>query len=776
MQIIQTSIINKRWWITLLFFATAVISTSIWPDEAFPQDPETATWEISADHIRYDPKTDEYIAEGNVSVTRQGRRLTADSVRLNQTSRRARAQGDVQLDYGQDRIKGQQMDLDLDKETGTISNGTIFYAQNHLYLSGQSIEKTGPGTYHITKAVVTSCDGPDPAWRLTGSDLKVTVEGYGVSTHTALWAKRIPVFYTPFMVFPVKFKRQSGLLAPEFGLSDRKGTEYLQPFFWAINDHMDATFFAHYMSERGTRWGGEYRYAAGERSLGTFMIDGLEDAHIDDGEGDNTEKWGYDGDNALRTNPDRYWFRGKLNQALPLGLFAKLDLDWVSDQDYLKEFQDKLNGFEFTQSYYLETYGRGFDDYTVVNRRLNQLNINRLWTGYTLNTDVRWYDNVIQRTQDQNLTNIQQLPAVTFDGTKKKIANSPLYFDLLSGYTHFYSQYGPHGQRTDLYPRIYYPTRMFNAISVEPSLGLRHTYWRIDYYDTTPIEAHQNQREFNRDLFDIKLDTSTDFYRVFDIDTDNWDRLKHTLRPQIIYEYLPRIDEAEQQKYPQFDALDRIEAKNMITYALTNNFILRRPLMMGEPGQKKQNFDYTPFLRFRLEQSFDLNKEKEARDSDDEPPRKSQPFSDIRAELDLTPGNYVALDADAQWSTYDNIFYGYNAGVHLWDTRGDKLNVDYRFSREDIDDGFNQFAGLITEPIIEPIHSIIGNAQLQLNSQWLLRGSYERDVERRKILEEGVGISYMGQCWGIDLDYKRESSDERVEVLIHLIGLGTIGE
>jgi LPS-assembly protein len=149
-----------------------------------------------------------------------------------------------------------------------------------------------------------------------------------------------------------------------------------------------------------------------------------------------------------------------------------------------------------------------------------------------------------------------------------------------------------------------------------------------------------------------------------------------------------------------------------------------------------------------------------------------QPFSDIRAELDLTPGNHVALDADAQWSTYDNIFYGYNAGMHLWDARGDKLSIDYRFSREDIDDGLD----LNAVQILERIHSIIGSAQLQLTPQWLLRGTYERDLERRKILEEGVGISYRGQCWGIDLDYKRESSDERVVVLIHLNGLGTIGE
>ena len=156
---------------------------------------------------------------GNVAVTKEGRSLTADRIQFNQRAREAFAKGNVRLKSGDDLLSGQQMRLNLDTETGTLTDGTVFLSKNHLYLSGQKIQKTGPQTYAADRVRITACDGPDPDWELTGRRLKVTVEGYGYASHTALWAGKVPVLYSPFLVFPVKLKRQSGLLMPEFGYS-----------------------------------------------------------------------------------------------------------------------------------------------------------------------------------------------------------------------------------------------------------------------------------------------------------------------------------------------------------------------------------------------------------------------------------------------------------------------------------------------------------------------------------------------------------------------------
>ncbi len=731
-----------------------LMAMSVWRHSAnaeAPSDQTDAQWQIDADAIQYDPQSNEYTAEGNVRLTRQGRLLTADHLTLNQTSRTAQAFGHVHLTAGGDSLQGERLEWHLDQETGTLSDGSLFFAQNHMYLKGEEIKKTGPATYHLKDAQITTCDGPDPAWHLSGKELDVTVEGYGTATHAAFWAKEVPILYSPYLIFPVKTKRQSGLLMPEPSFSDRKGFDYLQPFFWAINDQSDATFIADYMERRGTRLGAEYRYMASERSYGTLMADGFEDRQVDDGQPENTAKWGYADDAYDRPNSGRYWLRGKINQDLPAQVTAKLDVDTVSDQDYLKEFQDGASGFNYTRNLYLTSFGRDIDDYTNP-VRMNQLNLNRLLSGYTLNADARWNDDVIKRTQHLPDDTLQQLPTLTLDGTKKRIAGSPVYFDLLTSYTDFYRQVGTRGQRADFYPRLYYPTRPLYAFSVEPSVGLRQTYWQVDQWEPP---APENDTRFQRTIYDLRLDTNTEFYRVFDFTTAGCDRLKHSLKPQVVYEYTPDQD---QQDLPQFDELDRIPPLNRITYALTNNLVARRtPKAMN--GQEQPAPIYLHFLRFKLEESFEINQYNHGYD---------RPFSPILAELDLTPDGYIFLDSDAQWSPYDSEFYGYNAGLRLWDKRGDVVGMDYRFTRQQPADEYYA--------VVTGVKSINLWGSLLVTPHWRLRGSYERDIESNTLIQTGTGISYLSQCWGIDVNYKEEIENRSIMVMVHLMGLGSFGQ
>jgi LPS-assembly protein len=707
-------------------------------------------WEISADRIEYDQTNDEYMAEGNVTIAREKSTLTADRVRLNQTQRLAWAEGQVRLLSGRDVLTGSRLRLHLDHETGVLSDGSLFFADSHFYLTGSQILKTGPDTYDVKDATATTCDGPNPDWRITSRDVRINVEGYGSARHAALWARQVPLIYTPYLVFPVKLRRQTGLLTPEFSYSDRKGIRYLQPLFWAISDSTDATFFIDHMSERGTRLGAEYRYMASETAKGTFMLDGFEDRRVDDGQADHSQRWGYQDDRRLRPNEDRYWFRAKVDQDLPWELTARLDLDVVSDQDYLKEFQTGHGGFNQSRDYFRNTFRRDLDDFNDP-VRLNQLNLNRLWTGYTFNTDVRWYDDVVKRRQRDTDDTLQQLPQVMFDGTKKRIADSPFYFDLLSSYTHFYRQDGTRGHRTDLYPRAYYPTRLFNAFFIEPSAGIRQTAWHIDSWGNAQSNGGDGHY---RAIYDLKLDTSTDFFNIFNVDMAGYDRVKHNIRPQIVYEYIPDQD---QEDLPRFDDWDRIEARNLITYSVTNTLIARAVRKSG--ARSRPAFTYAPFLRFKLENSFDINKHNQ-----DHP----QPFSNVLAELHVRPGRYGLVQADALWSPYDSQFYAYNAGIWLNNLRGDRFRIDYRFTRE--------AEALANNATLPGVHSIDIAAAWLVTPRWQLRGKYERNIETGNRIESGVGISYISQCWRVDLNYREEPGDQTIAVMVHLVGLGAFGQ
>ncbi len=696
-------------------------------------------WHITADEIEYDQKGNRYVAKGNVTVFQGDRKLSADVITFDYKVMKAFAEGHVMMTAGEDVLTGTRIEADLKSETGTISDGIIFLEQNHLYIKGSLIQKTGEAAYEARDASLTACDGDSPAWKITGKSLEVTLEGYGFAKHAALWIKGIPVMYVPFFVFPAKQKRQSGLLIPEMEISDRKGLSYQQPLYWAINENSDATFCFNPMEKRGLRLGTEYRYVRDKQSKGTVMADFLNDRQRDDGTADSGTRWGYEDDTALRPNADRYWFRMKADQEIVPGFLAKLDIDIVSDQDYLHEFKDGYMGADNSDEYFGKTFGRGMEDYSDPVRR-NSLGLSSLWQTCSLNTGIRWYDDVIARRQSDTDTSLQQLPYVRFNSVKQRIPYTPVYGNFAGDYTYFFRKDGTSIHRADIYPRIYLPLRFRNYFTVEPSAGLRETFWHSD--DT---ENFRNSADTdNRQTYDIRLALSSDLFKVFDPGPgisalfSGTSRIQHRISPQIVYEYIPEGDQGE---YPESDYRDQVEKKNQLTYSLTNTFTARSQTAEGASPSYRQ------FCRFKLEQSYHINDESDETD---------RPFSPVFAEVTLTPGQFLSLKADTLWSVYDNEFQSRNIGLNLWDDRGDRIFAEYRYS-EDFQESFFTYLAL------------------KLSESLTVRADYERNIRDGKEIRNSLGLLYEAGCWSLDLRHTVEADDRKTAFMVNLYGLGEFG-
>ena len=715
--------------------------------EDTPDDIPTP-WHISADKISYDNSQDRYIAEGNVAITKEDNHLSADIVRFSRETTTVSASGRVSLTSGEDVLTGSRMELDFASEIGRIEDAHLFSKPNHFHMSGKTIEKSGEDTYGGEQVTVSTCDGDCPAWRVTGKRLKVTVDGYGHITHGTLWIKNIPVFYTPFFSFPAKVSRQSGFLAPQIGISDRQGLTYDQALFWAIDDHSDATFFVRHMSYRGIKAGLEYRYAGKAQSKGTLMVDGLSDRKVDNGSPNlsgNQDSWGYSGDTVLRPNSDRYWVRMKHNQNLPRGYQAEVDLDIVSDQDYLHEFRSGYAGYDSTEVYFSENFDRVLDRYDDP-IRMNRLNIRKAWNGYSINGEARWYDDVIRRRQGGTDTPLHRLPFLGFNALKQKVLDTPFYFDLDTGYTYFYRETGTHGHRMTAHTRLYLPYRFEDRIALEPSIGLHQTIWETE---TADDDTAGMDTSLYRGTYDLRLDLSTALYRIFagrDNKRISAKGLKHIIRPRVVYEYAP---DSCQDEFPFSDSDDRIQTSHRLTYGLTNILISRSsmPEKIEEMGETQREgldrMNYRQILRFSLEQSYDLEKSNDS---------ETEPLSPVYAGIEWMPMEYISLDADAQWSIDENRFTEHNTVLSLYDNRGDRLFIEHRFTRK------------TTE-------SIIADVNLQLSDNWSAYGNYERNIYEGKKIKQGIGLLYRAQCWSLEIRYSEEENDNRFEFFVNLFGL-----
>ena len=717
-------------------------------------------WKIVAEKISYDEKTDQYFARGNAVISRLDKKLESDFIRFDHKSLRGFAKGNVILTSGVDKLYGDQMEIDLNTQTGTLYNGSIFLKDNHFHIKGNKIQKSGESTYTIDSASITTCDGDNPAWKITGKNLNVTIEGYGFANNAVLWTKKIPILYTPFIAFPVKTKRQSGLLTPEIGSSDRKGTEYTQPVFWSINKNSDATFYEHYMSRRGNQLGFEYRYVIDDVSKWTVKYDFLHDKKIDDGKSDSSDDWGYDddGQDILRPNHDRYWFRMKLDQAVPFGFFAKLDLDIVSDQDYLKEFKDGYTGFRNTERYFDKTFNRELDDYDDP-VRVNRLNLNKSWSKYSINAEARWYDNVIARRWQDTDTTLHKLPYLGFDVSKKQFYKTPFYWNLDSEYTYFFSDDGSKGHRTDLHPRFYFPLRFKNYVFLEPSAGLRETSWHIDKFNNNAAEKQKDNSIF-RTLYDTKINLSSEIFRVYNINVKNIDRIKHTIRPQIIYDYTPQ---KPHNKYPSFDSIDSIEKENLLTYSIINTFTSRsgkKRILKKKYNKDKKNtpydYQYNQICRFKIEQSYDINEKREDNPLQWANKKNKRPFSPIYGEIEFDLNKYLYVDADAEWSSYEGDFITRNIKTRLSDNRGDSLFFEHRYTK-----GYTE--------------SIYAYLLLNLSDSISAYAENERNIKDGDNIKSATGFIYMAQCWAFHFGFTNDDGDSKYTFMVDLYGLGGVG-
>jgi len=216
-------------------------------------------WTVEADKISYDQEKKLYEAEGNVRVRSGDRSIQADRAKLDARKQEVELEGKALLRFGRNWLEGEHIFWNLDSETGWVDGGLVYFADTRFYVEGRSIAKTGANTYELHEGFLTSCNPADADWKIKYDKLKVEVGGYAWATKTSFWARRLPLLYTPAMVLPVKQERQSGVLLPWLGTSTLNGIEGEIPFFWAIREDMDMTFYGRMMQKRGWMSGLEYR-------------------------------------------------------------------------------------------------------------------------------------------------------------------------------------------------------------------------------------------------------------------------------------------------------------------------------------------------------------------------------------------------------------------------------------------------------------------------------------------------------------------------------------
>lgn len=694
---------------------------------------QNAHWQITAQKMSYLEKESLYMAEGDVVVTRAGQVLYAQKAVYNERTGIIQVSGDVRVEINGDFLTGESAIFNLNTQEGQITKARLFLQQNHYYVSGESIQRVGPDTYLVKGCRLTTCDGEKPAWSITASEVKVTVEGYGVVKDGIFRVQDLPTFYVPYGIFPAKTKRQSGLLPPSGGYSSRGGAEVEIPIFWAISDQVDATFYEHYLSKRGLMQGVETRYAAEDNSKGSFLFDILSDRveEKDLSDPDQVEISPY-----ARTNRTRYWFRSKTDQAMPLGVRAKWDMDYVSDQDYLREFDRGLYGYRARPDL-SEEFGRPFEEVFSPTRR-STLRLSRDWAGSSLQASSSYHQ---QPTNPPDDRTPQPLGGIQYSFMPRTLLNTPIFLRFGTDYDYVWREKGVKGHRAAINPEASYPIWLGPFVEFEPSVGyIRDTQW----YE----REDGGTDEQSRDAYEIRGRLSTLLERTFDVDWGDTKRLKHKIFPTLSYRYRGYRDLSKYK--PWFEPLDAEGPANLVAFSLENFLDARNENNKGEVSYKQ-------WATLSLIQGYDITEGRRDEDS----LGKKRPFEPLKAVLTYHPFSRADVDAEAWWDYYQD-------GIALAD-----VSAGFRMER-----GGGRFDryGLEYLYIKGGDKSLGAYLHVNLMEGFAVGTSLHRSLDLEYTVSSRYWLEYRSQCWGVRVGIEDQNGDQRVVVGLTLLGLGEMGK
>lgn len=739
------------------------------------------TWNLTADRMITSSGGAVLEAFGKVELKMGEDYLRADFARYFANTGWVYLYGNIDLRMGGDLLNAREAEFDLASRTGWLTDGRVFIAENNAYFEAGRIIKHRSGVYSFSDMKFTTCDGEVPAWSLEADSAVLEMGGYAQMWQTKFQVADHSVLYTPYLIVPAKTSRQTGFLVPDFGHSSKLGYFYSQPFYLVIDDSRDVTFTESYMSKRGFMHGLNYRSRGSEDENLWISFDYLHDRQIVTNPNDRY----YSGDGLVRNNRSRYWLRGMYDVRMPgdpLWRF-RADLDYVSDQYYLRDFKRGMQGYTRNRDALFDIFSRDLRERDET--RLSGALFFRDWERAGAYLSAMYEQNPAYghgnapRSKD---TTVQQLPALDLYLQQGRIFESiPLEFAGSGQAGYYYRREGTSGTRFDLTPRLTLPVSGRYG-SIIANAGLHATWYRTEKRDQSadPVSGSSSD-EKSRYLPEFEINSSTEFARVYQLrgappeeaGQSRWVSLRHSVIPRLSYLHTPDED---QRNTPFFTDYDYIAPRHELVWGLDNVITRKRERKLQRVDEKTKEvetytqYDYLDLFRLRLEQAYSLYEARRGHARDEYP---REPWRDIMGELTVTLDERVSLVSRAYWTPSESSFTSYSQGFNLAQPQWGSFTTSLNY-RKPVNDYYTRRGPEYgpRRPITQPLTTAYFSTNLHLWGPWSVSAYYDWDIKGQSKNEKGLTVLYNHQCFSLTGQVIKDEDDTIFRFQFALTGLG----
>lgn len=741
--------------------------------------------DFKASDVQFSKDKNEIHGKGDVVISRDGLQVQAQEGKVNLTSKDSEIRGNVVVSGEQGDLKADAGRFNLDSETGDFDSVQFSLDNENYFFRAGRAQKVSELHYRLVDSAFTTCECEDDyvPWELRSSRAEITRDGYAHIYDNTLRMFGAPVFYLPWFAFPVKEERQSGLLIPEYSMSSEDGFGYRQPLFLVLNDSSDMTISPFVETRTRAGSGFDFRQVYSRRSrvsgrliysneslrdgdLRGTVTDGIYDPEVDD--------------NRLGGYFKQGW-RSEPGASLPMSLYS--DVRLISDNLFLREMQD-------------DDIGERESRYTTSSTLFNIAPAD--WLSAELGAEYNQslltnQDFVFQRLPDVAVTASRSFRPFGYNSLGLKVVPS-----LKFRGTDFWREEGYDGQRYDISPGLRIPFHYMNYFASDLNLGFRGTAYQLDDRND-PGSSRILDDSQTRNLWNLEYRMGTAFERVFNLPENNLltylsglgasnqkeklVRVRHNIEPALRYYYVPPENQGD---LPLFDSLDRISARNVMTYGVRSSLDGRfmpgeaesarlqeltprledLPLLSSadaflDPGEIPGRDGFFSMRRgsvselayVEVKQAYDFREASLNLD-----PSRG-PVSDLGVDLGISPSRSFALRLETDYDTGGGGFSSWAVSNSFYDDRGDALRGRFNF----VDNSISQ---------------VEANLEVAISSR-LSAGYYGRwDEREREFIESRGALRLAGskECWFFDLGVASKMNPDKKVVFLsfNFGGLGAL--
>jgi LPS-assembly protein len=699
------------------------------PERDYPDadvDPNEASIRLNANSTEALSKN-VALLEGDVQISQGYRQIRSNKATVDQVARRVDLQGDVRFREPGILLMGDSAEIDIDSKEVEFDNATYVLHENSVRGSADTLTRTQDGIIVINDSTYSTCPPDDNAWQLVTNEIAIDQNsGFATIKNAQLQVKGVPVFYVPYVKFPVDDRRSSGLLFPNIETGSENGLDFAQPIYWNIAPNYDATITPRYIEKRGASVAAELRHLS-QWSYTEISGGYLANDKGGDDEDDIDPKTGL----PRHLGEDRHLYKVSHNGGINQPWSTFLDLNYASDEDYIRD---------------LGNLSQTDNSRTHLQRRASLGYQTEHW-NYRLKTQD--YQVITRGLADQYSLE----PEIAIDGYYR-FGNS-LVLELKNRYSVF-DHSDPNlvtGSRNRLDYSLSWDKRWTWGY-IQPQANFKHISYSLDAGDNMTLA----ERSPSISVPVYSVDTGMFFERDF-----NWlTNFQQTLEPRLFY---IKSDFENQSTLPDFDTSaftpsynqlfsdtrfsggDRIADNNRLTIGLTSRFINKTT------GQER--------FRVSVAQSIFYEDRRVTimpTNSANEIAELTRDQSPLAIELAARFSSNWQFTGDIIYDDRDDEVDKASLGMRYNDNQNRLFNLTYRHNR--------QLARIFdSTEIDQDIEQVDISAFVPTgnNLNWVGRWNYDFTNDRE--LETFAGLEYNNCCWRASLVFRRWL-DRQDEILL----------